>query len=83
MFEWVGKISDYTATWRLKKEANWRIKSGQSISLTDSKKDFAEEAREKKPQTVGTLRSRMRRGSPSSRRKRAAARNSRPRSFAS
>ena len=45
MFEWVGKISDYTATWRLKKEANWRIKTGQSISLTDSKKDFAEEAR--------------------------------------
>ena len=55
MFEWVGKISDYTATWRLKKEANWRIKTGQSISLTDSKKDFAEEARQKKPQTVGTL----------------------------
>ena len=55
MFEWVGKISDYTATWRLKKEANWRIKTGQSISLTDSKKDFAEEARQRKPQTVGTL----------------------------
>lgn len=55
MFEWVGKISDYTATWKLKKEANWRIKTGQSISLTDSKKDFAEEARQKKPQTVGTL----------------------------
>ena len=55
MFEWVGKISDYTATWRLKKEANWRIKTGQSISLTDSKKDFAEEARQKKPQTVGTF----------------------------
>ena len=55
MFEWVGKISDYTATWKLKKEANWRIKTGQSISLTDSKKDFAEEARQRKPQTVGTL----------------------------
>ena len=55
MFEWVGKISDYTATWRLKKEANWRIKTGQSISLTDSKEDFAEEARQRKPQTVGTL----------------------------
>ena len=55
MFEWIGKISDYTATWRLKKEANWRIKTGQSISLTDSKKDFAEEARQRKPQTVGTL----------------------------
>lgn len=55
MFEWVGKISDYTATWRLKKEANWRIKTGQSISLTDSKKDFAEEARQRKSQTVGTL----------------------------
>lgn len=55
MFEWVGKISDYTVTWRLKKEANWRIKTGQSISLTDSKKDFAEEARQRKPQTVGTL----------------------------
>ena len=55
MFEWIGKISDYTATWKLKKEANWRIKTGQSISLTDSKKDFAEEARQKKPQTVGTL----------------------------
>lgn len=55
MFEWVGKISDYTATWRLKKEANWRIKTGQSISLTDSKKDVAEEARQRKPQTVGTL----------------------------
>ena len=55
MFEWIGKISDYTATWKLKKEANWRIKTGQSISLTDSKKDFAEEARQRKPQTVGTL----------------------------
>lgn len=55
MFEWVGKISDYTATWKLKKEANWRIKTGQSISLTDSKKDFAEEARQREPQTVGTL----------------------------
>ena len=55
MFEWVGKISDYTTTWKLKKEANWRIKTGQSISLTDSKKDFAEEARQRKPQTVGTL----------------------------
>ena len=55
MFEWIGKISDYTATWRLKKEANWRIKTGQSISLTDSKEDFAEEARQRKPQTVGTL----------------------------
>ena len=55
MFEWVGKISDYTATWKLKKEANWRIKTGQSISLTDSKKDFAEEARQRKLQTVGTL----------------------------
>ena len=55
MFEWIGKISDYTATWRLKKEANWRIKTGQSISLTDSKKNFAEEARQRKPQTVGTL----------------------------
>ena len=55
MFEWVGKISDYTATWKLKTEANWRIKTGQSISLTDSKKDFAEEARQRKPQTVGTL----------------------------
>ena len=55
MFEWVGKISDYTATWRLKKEANWRIKTGQSISLTDSKKAFAEEARQRKPQTIGTL----------------------------
>ena len=55
MFEWVGKISDYTATWKLKKEANWHIKTGQSISLTDSKKDFAEEARQRKPQTVGTL----------------------------
>ena len=55
MFEWVGKISDYTTTWKLKKEANWHIKTGQSISLTDSKKDFAEEARQRKPQTVGTL----------------------------
>ena len=55
MFEWIGKISDYTATWKLQKEANWRIKTGQSISLTDSKKDFAEEARQRKPQTVGTL----------------------------
>ncbi len=55
MFEWIGKISDYTATWKLKKEANWRIKTGQSISLTDSKKVFAEEARQRKPQTVGTL----------------------------
>ena len=55
MFEWIGKISDYTATWKLKKEANWRIKTGQSISLTDSKKNFAEEARQRKPQTVGTL----------------------------
>ena len=55
MFEWIGKISDYTATWKLKKEANWRIKTGQSISLTDSKKDFAEEARQRKPQTVGML----------------------------
>lgn len=55
MFEWIGKISDYTATWKLKKEANWRIKTGQSISLTDSKKDFAEEARQREPQTVGTL----------------------------
>ena len=55
MFEWVGKISDYTATWKLKKEANWRIKTGQSISLTDSKKDFAEEARQRELQTVGTL----------------------------
>ena len=55
MFEWIGKIGDYTATWKLKKEANWRIKTGQSISLTDSKKDFAEEARQRKPQTVGTL----------------------------
>ena len=55
MFEWIGKISDYTATWKLKKEANWRIKTGQSISLTDSKKDFAEETRQRKPQTVGTL----------------------------
>ena len=55
MFEWIGKISDYTATWKLKKEANWRIKTGQSISLTDSKKDFAEEARQRKPQTIGTL----------------------------
>ena len=55
MFAWIGKISDYTATWKLKKEANWRIKTGQSISLTDSKKDFAEEARQRKPQTVGTL----------------------------
>ena len=55
MLEWIGKISDYTATWKLKKEANWRIKTGQSISLTDSKKDFAEEARQRKPQTVDTL----------------------------
>ena len=55
MFEWIGKISDYTATWRLKKEANYRIKTGQAISLTDGKKQLAEEARQRQPQTLGTL----------------------------
>ena len=55
MFEWIGKINDYTATWRLKKEANYRIKTGQAISLTDGKKQLAEEARQRQPQTVGTL----------------------------
>ena len=55
MFEWIGKINDYTATWRLKKEANYRIKTGQAISLTDGKKQMAEEARQRQPQTLGTL----------------------------
>lgn len=55
MFEWIGRISDYTATWKLKKEANYRIKTGQAISLTDSKKQMAEEARQKRPQNVGTI----------------------------
>ncbi|MEX5285778.1 hypothetical protein QCO44_09060 [Selenomonas sputigena] len=55
MFEWIGKISDYTSMWRLKKEANYRIRTGQAISLRDGKQQIAEEARQRRPQSAGTL----------------------------
>ena len=55
MFEWIGKISDYTSMWRLKKEANYRIRTGQSISLRDGKQQIAEESRQRRPQSAGTL----------------------------
>ena len=55
MFEWIGKISDYTSMWRLKKEANYRIRTGQAISLRDGKQQIAEESRQRRPQSAGTL----------------------------
>ena len=55
MFEWIGKISDYTSMWQLKKEANYRIRTGQSISLRDGKQQIAEESRQRRPQSAGTL----------------------------
>lgn len=55
MFEWIGKISDYTSMWRLKKEANYRIRTGQAISLRDGKQQIAEESRQRRSQSAGTL----------------------------
>ena len=53
MFEWIGRINDYAATWQLKKEANWRIKTGEAISLSDSKKQMAQEVRQNFPKNTG------------------------------
>ena len=53
MFEWIGRITDYAATWHLKKEANWRIKTGEAISLSDSKKQMAQEVRQNFPKNTG------------------------------
>ena len=53
MFEWIGRINDYAATWQLKKEANWRIKTGEAISLLDSKKQMAQEVRQNFPKNTG------------------------------
>ena len=53
MFEWIGRINDYAATWQLKKEANWRIKTGEAISLSDSKKKLAQEVRQNFPKNTG------------------------------
>ena len=53
MFEWIGRINDYAATWQLKKEANWRIKTGETISLSDNKKQMAQEVRQNFPKNTG------------------------------
>ena len=53
MFEWIGRINDYAATWQLKKEAHWRIKTGEAISLSDSKKQMAQEVRQNFPKNTG------------------------------
>ena len=53
MFGWIGRINDYAATWQLKKEANWRIKTGEAISLSDSKKQMAQEVRQNFPKNTG------------------------------
>ena len=53
MFEWIGRINDYAATWQLKKEANWRIKTGEAISLSDSKKQMVQEVRQNFPKNTG------------------------------